>query len=207
MAACASATPSAGPPDPEAEARLVAGTAPQRRLHVIFDWEMRDRDARFNGQGVLRLDQGSRARVDLFGPRGETLAAAVLEGTQMRVVPAGADGLLPPPSLLWSALGVFRVPVDAPLTGTGRTDGGLVLDYTRDDVRWRFRFEDDRLRGTEWTARGGRRTVELSGSAAFGLPGQAYFRDWTEFRELTLRVTDVEERTGFSADVWVLPGS
>jgi hypothetical protein len=207
LAACAAATPGAGPPDPDAAARLAAATAPDRRLHVVFDWDMRDRDARFNGRGVLRLDLQHRARVDLFGPRGETLSAAIVDGEQMRVVPAGTDALLPPPALLWAALGVFRQPVDAPLTGTTHADGRWVLEYGRDDVRWRFRFEEDRLRSTEWTARGGRRTVELSGAAAFGLPAVAAFRDWTEFRELTLRVTDVEERTEFAPDVWILPGA
>jgi hypothetical protein len=32
------------------------------------------------------------------------------------------------------------------------------------------------------------------------------FRDWAEFRELTLRLTNVTERTEFEPDVWVLPG-
>jgi hypothetical protein len=203
---CSAAAGNGGPPDPEAAQQAAARTRPAQRLHVIFSWELRDRDARFNGQGVLRLDQGYRGRVDLFGPRGETLSAAIIEGEEMRVVPAGTDGLLPPPALLWSTLGVFRPPVDAPLTATTQTDGRMTLDYARDDARWRFRFENDMLRGTEWTARGGRRTVELSGTADFGLPAQATFRDWTEFRELTLRVTNVEQSPPFGADVWILPG-
>jgi hypothetical protein len=206
LGACAGLGGQAGPPDAEAEARVAAATAPARPVQVTFDWDMRDRDARFNGQGVVRLDGAYRARLDLFGPRGETLSAAILEGEEMRVVPAGSEALLPPPALLWSALGVFRPPVDAPLTATGTTDGGLNLEYARDGTVWRFRFENDVLRRAEWTARGGRRTVELTGAADFGLPAQAAFRDWTEFRELTLRVTNTEERAGFTADVWILPG-
>jgi hypothetical protein len=96
--------------------------------------------------------------------------------------------------------------VDAPLTATTRTDGRLVLEYSRDGTTWRFRFENDVLRSTEWSARSGRRTVELTGTSPYGLPAQAAFRDWAEFRELTLRVTTVEETAGFGADVWVLPG-
>ncbi|HSJ24071.1 MAG TPA: hypothetical protein VK929_05325 [Longimicrobiales bacterium] len=207
LVACAgTAARDMGEADPVAEARAVAATAPTQRLHVIFSWEMRDRDARFNGQGVLRLDDGYRARVDLFGPRGETYAAAIVEDGTMRVVPAGADAMLPPPALLWSVLGVFRPPVDAPLTGTSGTEDGLRLTYQRDGVTWLFGFSDDALRSTEWTARDGRRTVQLSGSAGHRLPAQAAFRDWTEFRELTLRVTDVEVRPSFDADVWILPG-
>jgi hypothetical protein len=207
LSACAAANPGdAGAADHDVEASWVQQTAPAQRLHVVFSWEMRDRDTRFNGQGVLRLDSGYRARVDLFGPRGETYAAAIVEGEEMRVVPMGADALLPPPALLWSALGVFRPPVDAPLTGTTAANGGTTLQYQRDGTIWRFGFEGDRLRSTEWTARDGRRTVQLTGNAAHGLPQQAAFRDWTEFRELTLRVTDVEVRTAFEYDVWILPG-
>jgi hypothetical protein len=206
LAACASMPGTNGPPDPAAAQQAVDRTRPDQRLHVIFSWELRDRDVRFNGQGVLRLDLGYRARVDLFGPRGETLSAAIIEGDEMRVVPAGSEALLPPQAMLWSTLGVFRAPGDAPLTATTRTEGGLVLDYAREGVRWRFRFEDELLRGTEWTARDGRRTVELTGSAEHGVPAQAVFRDWTEFRELTLRVTNVEESPVFGADVWNLPG-
>jgi hypothetical protein len=195
-----------GAPDEQVETRLEAATAPAHRAHVVFDWNMTDRDARFSGRGVLRLDSGQRARVDLFGPRGETLAAAIVENDLMRVVPQAAASLLPPPALLWASLGVFRPPIDAPLTGTAAGDGGLTLEYTRDRTRWRFRFEGDRLRTVEWTDGSGRRSVELTGAADLGFPDQAVFRDWTEFRELTLRVTEVEESAAFEPDVWILPG-
>jgi hypothetical protein len=194
------------PPDPESEVRLEAATQPTHRLEVLFDWSVQDREARMSGRGVLRLDRGERGRVDLFGVRGETLAAAIVEGETMRVVPTVAASLLPPPALLWSALGVFRRPADAPLTATRASDDGVLLEYSRDGARWLFRFEQDVLRSTEWTAGSGRRTVVLTGSAGFGLPQQAVFRDWAEFRELNLSVTDVQEKTVFDADTWILPG-
>jgi hypothetical protein len=206
VAGCTASAGGMGAPDEQVESRLEAATAPARRAQVVFDWNMTDRDARFSGRGVLRLDSGQRARVDLFGPRGETLAAAIVENDLMRVVPQAAASMLPPPALLWSSLGVFRPPVDAPLTGTAAGDGGLTLEYTRDRTRWRFRFEGDRLRTVEWTDGSGRRSVELTGAADLGFPDQAVFRDWTEFRELTLRVTEVEESAAFEPDVWILPG-
>jgi hypothetical protein len=206
VAGCAAGVGGAGAPDPQAEDRLEAGTAPARRAQVVFDWNMTDRDARFSGRGVLRVDSGYRARVDLFGARGETLAAAIVEGGDMRVAPQAAEAMLPPPAMLWASLGVFRRPVDAPLTGTGSGDDGISLEYSRDRTQWRFRFDDDRLRAAEWTDGSGRRTVELTGTADHGFPAQAVFRDWTEFRELTLRVTEVEERAVFEPDVWILPG-
>lgn len=205
-AACASGGATTGAPDPEVEQRLEAATAPAQRAQVVFEWSMTDRDARFSGRGVLRADSGYRARVDLFGPRGETLAAAIVDGATMRVVPQAAAAMLPPPAMLWSSLGVFRRPTDAPLTGTRASAEGIALQYTRDRAQWSFQFEEDRLRATEWTDGSGRRTVQLTGAASLGFPGQAVFRDWTEFRELTLRVTDVEENAVFDPDVWILPG-
>jgi hypothetical protein len=205
-AGCAAGTGAPSPPDPEAEQRLEAATAPAHRAQVMFEWNMTDRDARFSGRGVLRVDTGYRARVDLFGPRGETLAAAIIENGSMRFAPQSAAALLPPPAMLWASLGVFRRPVDAPLTGTRVDDDGVLLEYTRDRTQWRFRFEDGRLRTAEWTDGSGRRTVELTSGADAGLPAQAMFRDWTEFRQLTLRVTEVQERAAFEPDVWILPG-
>lgn len=199
-------TGEAGTADPQVEQRLEAATAPAVRAQVMFDWNMTDRDARFSGRGVLRIDSGYRARVDLFGPRGETLAAAIVAGGEMRVAPQAAAAMLPPAPMLWASLGVFRKPVDAPLTGTSVSEDGTSLHYSRDGVQWRFGFEEERLRSAEWTDGEGRRTVELTGNAAHGFPAQAVFRDWTEFRELTLRVTEVEERAAFEPDVWILPG-
>lgn len=205
-AACAPAAVATDAPDPAVEAALEQATRPALRLQVFFDWNLTDREANFNGRGVLRLDADRRGRVDLFGPRGETYAAAILEGSNLRAVPPSALSMLPPPALLWSSLGAFRAPEDAPLTGMGQTENATTLEYTRERTVWRFRFEDQRLRSTEWTDGAGRRTVTLTGAAAHGLPQQSVFRDWTQFRELTLRVTEVEEIAAFDGDVWVLPG-
>ena len=208
--ACASAAPAADqgvvPVDTLAEARVIAATTPTRRLHVIFDWSARDPSVSMSGKGVLRLDRGERARLDLFGPRGETLMAAVVENDQMRIVPAFASNMLPPASLMWSVLGVFRRPADLPLVRTTSDAGTLVLEYGRDGTRWQFQFVDDTLRRTEWTSGTGRRTVEIAGDAGLDVPREITFRDWTEFRELSLKVTSVEETQGFDADTWILPG-
>jgi hypothetical protein len=204
--ACAGATTTAGAPDATVAARLEEATRPERRIQVTFDWSLNDRDANFSGRGVLRLDGAQRARVDLFGPRGETYAAAILQGNELRAVPPAAASMLPPPPLLWASLGVFRQPGEPLLSGTSVNDGVTLLEYASQRLTWRFRFENDRLRSTEWTDGAGRRTVELTGSAEHGLPRQGVFRDWTQFRELTLSLTDVEDITTFEDDVWILPG-
>jgi hypothetical protein len=207
VTACASAPPAVQTVvDADAEARVAQATTPTRRLHVLFDWSIDDPAVKMSGKGALRLDRAARGRVDLFGPRGETLMAAIVENDQMRMVPAFAANMLPPASLMWSVLGVFRRPTELPLTRTAVDNGALVLDYSRDGTLWRFRFVDNVMRNTEWTSGTGRRTVELSGSAGLGVPRSVHYRDWTEFRELKLEVTNVEEIQSFEPDVWILPG-
>jgi hypothetical protein len=207
---CASApaatTPQQAPANPALALAAVTATTPQRRLQIVFEWNMTDRDARFSGRGTLRIDPGYRARLDMFGPRGDALASAIISDQQMRAYPAMAAGMLPPAAFLWAALGVFRQPDDADLVKATVTGGRTALEYARADTRWEFRVEDGILRSTEWTSTGSRRTVELTGTSKLGMPASASFRDWTEFRELTLKVTDVEEKAAFEPDVWILPG-
>lgn len=207
LAACATGAPVPGTPPAVLDTTLVdsaeAATRLQRRLHVTFDWSLQDRDARFSGQGVVRLDPPYRGRLDLFGPRGETYAAAVLQDAELRA-PAGAAALLPPPAFLWASLGVFRRP-DAPLTLARRDGAALELGFAAGRERWHFVFEAGRLRRVEWVGPdGSRRTVELTGAAAHGLPQRGTYRDWQEFRELTLTLTAVEEVDAFPSDIWRL---
>jgi len=207
-AACAAA-PGTGVATPAAvDASLadsaVQATAPQRPQHVTFDWALTDREARFSGKGVVRLAPPYRARLDLFGPRGEAYLVAVLEGRELRLSPAGADEVLPPAAFLWASLGVFRKP-EQPLTVARRVGDGIELAFAGTGERWRFELGADGLRRVEWQGPdGGRRTVELTGRSAPSLPQRGAFRDWVAFRELTLTVTGVEDVDGFSEDIWIL---
>ena len=208
-AACASAPAqqaAGAPADPAIAAAAVAATMPQRRLQIVFEWTMTDRDARFSGRGTMRIDTGYRARLDLFGPRGETLAATILTDAQMRSVPPLAGAMLPPPAMMWAALGIFRAPEDADLMRASISGGTTQLEYARGAIRWQFSIADGLLRSMEWTNGSARRTVQLTGTSSLGMPAEASFRDWTEFRQLTLKVTDVEEKASFEPDVWILPG-
>lgn len=193
-----------GPVVQSYESEAIAETTLDRPLHVLFSWRLDERDGRFNGQGATRYEPPRRARLDLFGPRGEAYLTAALVDMELRL-PAGADATpLPPPALLWAALGVFRPPQGAQLTGTAR-DGEITrIDYARDDERWTFRLERGRLRWAEWVRRDGRRTVALEGDAGQGLPGQAVYRDWPAFRELRLTVEEVNETDGFDGEIWTV---
>lgn len=208
LAACAPAQPPAGAAPAAVDATLAdsaqRATAPQRPQHVTFDWALTDRDARFSGKGVVRLAPPYRARLDLFGPRGEAYVVAVLDGQELRLAPAGATELLPPAAFLWASLGVFRRP-EQPLTAARRTSSGVELAFAGGSDSWRFNLGAEGLRQAEWQGPdGGRRTVELSGHAAATLPQRGAYRDWVAFRELTLTVTGVENVDAFSEDIWIL---
>jgi len=185
---------------------LVTATAPERPLHVTFDWALTDRDARFSGKGVVRVAPPYRGRLDLFGPRGETYAIALLNGETLRMAPASAEEILPPAAFLWASLGVFRRP-DQPLTASRRTGEGIEIRFADAQERWRFNLAAEGLRQVEWLGPdNGRRTVELTGEAAHELPQRGTYRDWIAFRELTLTVTGVENVDGFAEDIWTLGG-
>jgi hypothetical protein len=209
LAGCAPAMNGAEPQetaDPALALAMAEATAPKSPQHIIFDWTLRERDARFSGRGAARVAPAYRARLDLFGPRGEGYMSAVLIGTDLQLGRAAdASGELPPPELLWTVLGTFHPPERAVLLSTRQQGTVLRLEYGLDGQRWRFRFEDGRLRHAEWDAgRAGRRTVELRGETTGGLPREALYRDWIEFRELNLTLDQVHDVDDFPPDTWTI---
>lgn len=208
VSACASGGDfAAGEPAPLIADRLVTATAPAQPVHIEFDWSLRDREARFTGAGVARVQSPYRGRLDLFGPRGEAYLTAAIDAEQMHLPTGADDQALPPAALLWAALGVLYPPTGASLVGTSTTaDGETQLEYARGGERWRFRLRNDMLRSAEWqSGSDGRRTVELEGVVAPGLPQRALYRDWVAFRELELTIRTVEVSDAFSDDVFRIP--
>jgi hypothetical protein len=180
-----------------------AATRPTHRVQVVFDWTLRDRDARLSGEGVARIDPGGRARLDLFGPRGETYLAAALVGQELRLPAAGLGDVLPPPALLWSAIGVVAPVPEATLIEASRDGGTVTLGYALGRERWHYRLVDGRLVHVQWERPGeGRRTVTLGEAGAFALPVEALYRDHIAFRELELKLKQVDEVDSFPTDIW-----
>jgi len=204
LAACAArSVPPAAPPDPELAREAVEATEPRRTIQITFDWNVRERDARFSGRGVARVQPPYHARLDLFGPRGEGyLTAALVEGG-LRLPPAAQDAPVPPPPLLWSVLGVFWPPADAELIATEREGSVVRLEYRNGAERWRYRLEGGRLLYAEWQpANGGRHTVELRHGDGDGPPREARYRDWAAFVELVLMLDSVEDAQPFPPEIW-----
>ncbi len=205
LAAAACSTRSEAPNRPivpELEVEVVRATAPEAPLHILFDWTAREPDARFTGRGVARVEPPYRARLDLFGPRGEGyLSAAVVDG-DLRMPRNVAPNAVPPAPLLWSVLGVVLPPDRATLVGASRDGDETRLDFEREGERWMFLLKAGRLRRTEWNARGRRYTVELEGTGPHGLPRKAVYRDWAAFTELTLELDEVERVEPFAPEIW-----
>lgn len=196
-----------GPPAPLIAQQRVDATAPAEPLQIQFAWTLREREARFSGEGAARVQPRYSGRLDLFGPRGESYLSASIQDSELRLPPGTPEDVLPPPALLWAALGVLYPPTGASLVATSTDPAGETrLEYARGDERWRFRLQDDMLRYAEWqNGADGRRTVELEGDTGSGLPGRALYRDWIAFRELELTLQNVEEVDAFPEDIFRIP--
>jgi hypothetical protein len=204
MASCAAHAPP-GTADPATAAAVIAATAPDRPLHVVFQWQALEGDARFSGQGVARIQPPGHARLDLFGPRGDTYLSAALVDDELRL-PPGVQGVeIPPPALMWAVLGTVAPPDGALLVGTREQGDRTELYFEVDGGSVWYILERTRLRSVRWEAPGRRMTVELRGESAHRLPSQAVYRDFSAVTELMLNVETAHESEPFPPDIWA-PG-
>lgn len=204
LAGCASAGTQPGTIEPGVEQQAIDATRPKERLHITFKWTFTEQQTRFSGEGATRIEPPYKARLDLFGPRGEAYVSAALVDYELRLPPGAAADLLPPPTLLWSALGVLKPPQGATLIRATRSGAQTQIEYSEPNGRWRFTLEADRLRRAEWEGGegGGRRTVEIRGYGAHNVPADVVYRDWLAFRELTLTLNQVANAEPFPPDTW-----
>jgi hypothetical protein len=190
--------------EPATAAAAIRETAPDRPLRAIFAWRVLDGEARFSGRGAARIEPPYRARLDLFGPRGDTYLTAALVASELRLPPRVEAGPLPPPALMWAVLGVVAPPDGAELVGTRQSEGGSELYYRFEGGLLRYALRDGRLRSVAWEGPGGKRAAELQGSVA-GLPREAVYRDWSGYTELVLNLERVDEVEPYPPEIWT-PG-
>lgn len=213
LAACAPAVTQGPPPgtpapDPAAvEAALRAATTPSGPRQVNFAWELDESGARFRGRGVARFVAPERVRLDLFGPRGETLLAAALVDGEMRIPPIVAQRFrLPSPGLMWGMMGVVAPPAEARLLDATESDGATVLRYALGDDVLEYRARGARLESVRRTARGGvAESIDLTHDA--GTLQRAQYRDWAAYRGLTLTLESSSDVASFPPDTWTPPGT
>jgi len=162
---------------------------------IVFNWELDDRDMSGRGEGVARVASPDSARLDFFLAGGLGNGAAVLIGDSLRT-PGNdmARRFIPPPTLLWAALGRVALP-NLPDTVI-RVDGKTLRADIGSPVTFRLTFEQDSLVRAE-RVEGGRvaEWVERSGS-------RMRYRNEGARRSLQLVVTRTEHPPGFDATIW-----
>jgi hypothetical protein len=197
LAACAPRlAPLTGAPIP-AE-RLPRTTIAPGHRKVVFNWELDDREMSGRGDGAARIAAPDSARLDFFlGGVGSFGGAAVLIGDSLRT-PNGGDmirRMVPPPTLLWAALGRVALP-NLPDT-TIRVDGSILRADIGRPVAWRLSFRGDTLVRAE-RVDGGRvlEWVERTDGS------HVRYRDEGGRRSLQLTITRTDEVSEFDASIW-----
>jgi hypothetical protein len=191
--ACAPrAAPLVGAPTP---ARLPAAqlSGSQR---LVFRWELDDGSLRYRGEGVARVTAPDSARLDFFLDGGMGGGTAYLIGDDVDA-PGGdlVRRLLPPPPLLWAALGRLAVP---PASDTvARLSSDTLRADIGHDPTFRATFTDGGLRRLE-RIDGGRRQEW----GAISADSTIDYRHEAARRRLHLAITRVERVEGFDASIW-----
>ncbi len=192
--------------DLDAQVRM-AGQASRiaRPVQLTFAWRAREPGFRDSGIGVARLEPPDKARLDLFLDNGETAAIAALVGDDLRV-PAGLSlELVPPPALLWAALGVFRPGAGAEVLEGRRADAATELRFgLPGGSQLRFRMLDRRVVEAAVLQDGAEvERVAVAGSVeGSDYPAEATYRNLRDYRELELRLESFEDVDPFPPHIW-----
>ncbi len=177
----------------------------QEPTRAIFAWSLNEAGMRVHGRGVARMEPPYRLRLDLFLENGETLAQAALVGDDIRIPPWAPAEVIPPPPLLWAALGVFRPGNGVPLVG-GETlsETEIALHYLlSSEIQLRFKLTDGEVEEAELIRDGHveERVRVVRADAANALHNATY-RNLRAFRELRIALETVEHVEGFPPDIW-----
>jgi len=207
---CSSSPPSVPAPPVDAARvalRLEWATRVKRPASILFSWSLSNRDARFQGRGVARVEPPFKARLDLFSGNGETIARAVLVDDDLRMPIGTPDGIIPPAELLWGTLGIFRPGNETTLLGAENLgDGRIRLRYRRADglvVRYTVRGggveEVERIRQGQTVER-----VTLEQETIDHYPSEATYRNLEAFQELRLSRDSAVPVEPYPPDIWLL---
>jgi len=193
--ACASA-PLAGPLTGVPTARdLPVTSLPDGYRSILFNWEYSERIAGAKGEGVARVAPPDSARIDLFLDNGNYAGFVILIADSIVATAQDeARRVLPPPAMLWSALGVVRVA--GPDTAV-RVDGDTLRAEVGRDPVWRVTFGPTSLARVERIVRGRiEQAVERrdSNHVVYRQPGAS--------RSLVLSIRNSIREAGFDAAIW-----
>jgi hypothetical protein len=184
-------------------ASLQESTRLDRPTLIRFGWSLSEQGSRGGGSGVARIEPPDRARLDLFLDNGTTVARATLAGGALWLPPGVRAEVIPPPDLLWAALGVFRPGEGMELSGARRRGDELELRYgDGGDQELRYRIVAERIQGVDLLEGGS--TVHSVSIAPRddGYPGEATYRNLAAYRELKLTTRSIEHVDSFPSDIW-----
>jgi hypothetical protein len=186
-------------PGAPAPAALPRAELPSGHHRIVFRWELQDQDLGARGEGAARVASPDSARLDFFLAAGLGNGAAVLIGSDLRLPRSGDDlarRLIPPPPLLWAALGRLVVPAGSDTTA--RVDGDTLRADIGTPVAWRVTFVGDSLRRLERVEGG--RVLEWVDRAA---GGRVRYRNEGNRRQLELTISRSDKVTAFDPTIWV----
>jgi hypothetical protein len=192
--ACAPHAPVlAGAPAPERALPVVQ--LPPGHRKIVFHWNYQENALMVDGDGAIRVASPDSARVDLFLNGGISAGYAILVGDHLRAPnQAQIEKVLPPPPLMWAALGRLAIPAlpDTVLTVAGDV---VYADIGR-PAAWRVTIKGSRL--MQLARLSGGRIAEVvtrdeGGRLLYEVPGR---------RKLWLGITRDEEVPAFDASIW-----
>lgn len=186
--------------------RPLPGTlAPERKLpaielirghrRIVFRWDYEENALMVRGEGSVRMASPDSARLDLFLNGGVAVGRATLIGDKFKATnQSQVERVLPPPAMMWAALGRLAIPA---LSDTVVTLEGDVLhaDIGR-PTEWRVTVKGNRL--MQLARISGGRIAEVvtrddGGRLLYEVPGR---------RKLWLGITRDEEVPAFDASIW-----
>ena len=169
---------------------------PVGHTRYVFDWKYEDPDIHAAGEGAVRAAAPDSARLDLFVRGGLGGGAAVLLGDELHAPgPAAVRKLIPPPPLLWAALGRLAVPPAADTTA--RLDGDTLRVDIGQGTVWRVTIAAGTLRRLERIDDG--RIVQ---SVVRADDRHVRYFDAGSRRSLDLVITNVDRNAEFDASIW-----
>ncbi len=183
-------------PGEAAPSILPRAEVPGGHHQINFEWEFADPDMSGKGEGVARVASPDSVRLDFFLAGGLVGGGAVLIGDSLEI--PGIEltrRLIPPPTLLWGALGRLKLPVTRDTAI--RRDGELLRADLGRPVTWRATFRRDSLVRLEHVEGG--RVIEW---VDHGRGDDLQYRQEVARRSLKLHITHVEDVTAFDTSIW-----
>jgi len=181
---------------PAAPATLPRTVIAPGHHQLVFNWTLDDREMSAKGDGVARIATPDSARLDFFLAGGFGNGAAILIGDSVQA--PGSDmirRLIPPPTLLWAALGRVALP-NLPDTVI-RVEGDVRRADIGRPVAWRLTFQGDTLRRVDRVSDGKvEEWVERSDAT------HIQYRNERARRSLQLTITRTKEVPEFDASTW-----